>query len=55
MAVVGEFHRQASFLPTGSRVWQYARTRTDNYSLPVSQLRPLQELIEQAKKWENAR
>jgi hypothetical protein len=42
----GEFRRRAVDLPTGSRVMQYAQTRTHHRSLPVSDLHPLGELFQ---------
>lgn len=44
-----EFRRRASFLPAGSRVFQYDRTQVKNLALPVSELRPLSELLERLK------
>ncbi len=46
-----EFLRRAKRLPVGSRVLQYTQTRTENYALPVSELRPLAELFEKARRW----
>jgi hypothetical protein len=48
----GEFRRRATLLPAGSRVLQYARTRTKNLALPVGELRPLSDLFERVQKWE---
>ncbi len=50
-----QFRQRASLLPVGSRVFQYDRTRTRNLALPVSQLRPLGELLEQTRLWESSR
>ncbi|HEX9030187.1 MAG TPA: hypothetical protein VF823_13495, partial [Anaerolineales bacterium] len=47
----GEFLRRAQRLPAGSRVLQYARTRTPNLSLPVAELHPLEELFDNARRW----
>jgi len=44
-----EFRRRASFLPTGSRVFQYRQTQVKNLAVPVSDLRPLAELFEHVK------
>jgi hypothetical protein len=44
-----EFSRRASFLPTGSRVFQYNHTQVKNLAVPVSELRPLLELFERVK------
>ncbi|HEX9617039.1 MAG TPA: hypothetical protein VGA03_06450 [Anaerolineales bacterium] len=51
----GEFRRQAEILPAGSRVLQYARTRTRNLALPISSLRPLSELFERVQRWDQRR
>jgi hypothetical protein len=40
-----EFHRLARRLPAGSRVLQYRRTRTENFSVPVARLRPMKEIL----------
>jgi len=42
---LGEFRQRAHFLPSGSQVPQYARTRTDNWALPVRELKPVSSLI----------
>lgn len=44
-----EFSRRASFLPVGSRVFQYHHTQVKNLALPVSELRPLSELLQRLK------
>lgn len=44
-----EFGRRASFVPTGSRVFQYTQTQVKNLAVPVSELRPLAELFERVK------
>jgi hypothetical protein len=46
-----EFLHKAIQLPAGSRVFQYPSTRTENFSLPIRQLRPLSELFSQAQSW----
>jgi hypothetical protein len=51
----GEFHREAEILPVGSRVLQYARTRTRNLALPAASLRPLAELFDRVQRWEERR
>jgi len=43
-----EFSRRARFIPTGSRVFQYHHTQVKNLAVPVSELRPLSELVEKA-------
>lgn len=40
-----EFRQKSQKLVAGSKVFQYDRTRTDNFALPVGQLRPLQLLF----------
>ena len=47
----GEFRKNATRLSVGSRVFQYARTRTENFTLPILDLHPLNELFERAKDW----
>jgi len=44
-----EFSRRASFVQTGSRVFQYPATHVKNLAVPVSDLKPLSELFERAK------
>jgi hypothetical protein len=44
-----EFSRRANFLQTGSRVFQYNSTQVKNLAVPVSELKPLSELFEQAR------
>jgi len=45
-----EFSRRASFIQTGSRVFQYNATHIKNLAVPVSDLKPLSELFEQVKR-----
>ncbi|MEW6718478.1 MAG: hypothetical protein AB1345_13380 [Chloroflexota bacterium] len=47
----GEFRRKATYLPEGSRVFQYRRTRTANLALPMSELRPISDLFARVKSW----
>ncbi|MBM3145352.1 MAG: hypothetical protein FJ010_10345 [Chloroflexi bacterium] len=47
----GEFRRNARRLPAGSRVFQYPRTITPNFALPIRELHPIKELCDQAKRW----
>jgi len=47
----GEFRKTAFRIPAGSRVFQYAQTRTENFSLPIGKLHPLGELFSRAKSW----
>ena len=44
-----EFSRRASFIQTGSRVFQYDHTQVKNLAVPVSDLRPLSELFERVR------
>ena len=44
-----EFSRRASFIQTGSRVFQYDKTHVKNLAVPVSDLKPLSELLERVK------
>ena len=50
-----EFRRKADTSFTGSLIFQYSKTRTKNLSVPVSNLRPLENLFEQVKKWEEGK
>jgi hypothetical protein len=45
-----EFSRRASFIQTGSRVFQYNATHVKNLAVPVSNLKPLSELFERVKR-----
>lgn len=47
-----EFRRKASTIFAGSRVFQYSKTQTKNLSVPVADLRPLSELFERVREWE---
>jgi hypothetical protein len=47
-----EYRRKASTIYAGSRVFQYSKTQTKNFSVPVADLRPLPELFERVKAWE---
>jgi hypothetical protein len=44
-----DFSRRASFIQTGSRVFQYDATHVKNLAVPVSDLKPLSELFERIK------
>jgi hypothetical protein len=46
-----EFDQRASPLPEGARVFQYDRTRTKNLAVPVHELKPVSDLLERAKEW----
>jgi hypothetical protein len=47
-----EFRRKASTIFAGSRVFQYSKTQTKNLSVPMTDLRPLEDLFTQVKNWE---
>jgi hypothetical protein len=44
-----EFSRRASFIQTGTRVFQYAATHVKNLAISISDLKPLSDLFEQGK------
>ena len=44
-----EFRNRASFIPAGSVVFRYMQTQVKNLAVPVSDLRPLSELLERVK------
>jgi len=50
-----EFNQRASFIHEGARVFQYDRTRTKNLAVDVSELKPVSELLERAKEWNEFR
>jgi hypothetical protein len=43
-----EFRRRANFIPVGLRVFPYKQMQVKNLAVPVSELRPLSELLEHA-------
>jgi hypothetical protein len=47
-----EFRRKSSAIFAGSRVFQYSKTQTKNLSVPVTDLRSLEDLFERVKEWE---
>jgi hypothetical protein len=47
-----EFRRKANPVYAGSRVFQYSKTQTKNFFVPISDLRPLPELLERVRDWE---
>ncbi len=47
-----EFRRKATVLNPGMPTFQYARTRTRNLQVPMSELNPLGELLEKVRRWE---
>lgn len=49
-----EFRRQASFIQPGSRVFQYKQTRTKNLAVPITDLKPLNELFDRVREWKTA-
>jgi hypothetical protein len=50
-----EFRQRATLLQEGSRVFQYDRTRIKNLAVPISDLRPLPELLARARTWAESR
>ncbi len=46
-----EFRQRATLLQEGSRVFQYDRTRTRNLAIPISELRPLPDLLSKVREW----
>jgi len=44
-----EFRRRANLIHEGSRVFQYNQTRTKNLAVPISELRPITELLERVR------
>ena len=50
-----EFGRRASHLQAGARVFQYNQTRVKNLAVPVADLNPLPDLLEQVREWEIAK
>ncbi len=48
----GEFSQRARTIPSGARVFQYSVTRTKNLAMTISDLRPLEELFDNVRKWE---
>jgi len=46
-----EFRRKASAIFAGSRVFQYSKTQTKNMSVPVGDLRSLDDLLARVKEW----
>jgi hypothetical protein len=49
-----EFRQRANLLQEGSRVFQYDRTRTRNLAVPISDLRPLSELLSRVRAWKES-
>jgi hypothetical protein len=47
-----EFKRKSSAIFAGSRVFQYSKTQTKNMSVPMTDLRSLEDLFERVKEWE---
>ncbi len=46
-----EFRKKAREIPTGSRVFQYSRTKTKNLGVPVRELKSLRPLFEKVKEF----
>ena len=47
-----EFNQRAKPLREGARVFQYDRTRAKNLSVPVHELKPIQNLLERVREWQ---
>lgn len=47
-----EFGQRASFIPPGSRVFQYDQTKSKNLAMPVADLKPLGGLFEKVREWD---
>ena len=47
----GEFRRRARRVPPGTAVLQYPRTCVENMAVPLSDLRPITDLVARAKSW----
>ena len=48
----GEFRQRAKMIAPNSRVFQYHHTKTKNLAVPVSELKPLQELFARVREWD---
>jgi hypothetical protein len=46
-----EFRQRASLIPEGSRVFQFDHTHTKNLAVPISDIKPLAELVEHVREW----
>jgi hypothetical protein len=46
-----EFSRRASFIPSGSQVFQYDHAHEKQLAVPLSELRPLAELLGRVRDW----
>jgi hypothetical protein len=51
----GEFGDKAAQVTPGTKVFQYNRTRAKNLAVPVKELKPIGELLEKVKRWEEER
>jgi hypothetical protein len=49
------FRQRASLVQEGSQVFQYDRTRTKNLAVPISDLRPLGDLLRRTRAWAESR
>jgi hypothetical protein len=47
-----EFSHRASFIHSGSRVFQYNHTKTKNLAVPISDLQSLEDLFKRVKDWD---
>jgi hypothetical protein len=47
----GEFRRRANLVPSGSQVFQYPRTLTDNMGVPLPTLHPMSDLFTRTQNW----
>lgn len=50
-----EFRRKSSSIFAGSRVFQYSKTQTKNLSVPVADLRSLDDLLARVKDWNSGK
>jgi len=49
----GEFRQRANLIAPNSRVFQYEHTRVKNLAVPISELKPLQDLLTRAREWKS--
>ena len=47
-----EFNQRTPPIQEGARVYQYDKARTKNLAVSVSELKPIHELLERVKKWD---
>ncbi|MCE9646608.1 MAG: hypothetical protein K8S20_11470 [Chloroflexi bacterium] len=48
----GEFRQRAKPVPLNARVFQYEHTKTRNNAVPISELKPLDELLTRVREWD---